>query len=312
MDALPIEEKSGVPHASSAAGVMHACGHDGHVAMALAAAKACVQLPDIDGTVHFVFQPAEESEGGAKRMIDDGLFRIFPCQAIYALHNWPALPLGTCVARDGAMMAAFGVFEIEVTGTGCHGAMPHQGSDVLLTASHIVSALQSVVSRNIDPMKSGVVSVTQIHGGSTWNVIPGSCTVLGTTRCFDEQVGYLIALRVEEIAKTIAAGFRCEANVRYQLRAPVTINDPAEAGKIRDIANAPPLNLDVVDGIPSMGSEDFAHMLMEVPGCYVWLGSARAERNHPLHSPYFDFNDALTPIGAGLWVSLIRESLVMS
>lgn len=184
MDALPIQEQSSAGHASCTPGTMHACGHDGHVAMALAAARICSRLPDLDGTAHFIFQPAEENEGGGRRMMEEGLFRVFPCDAVYALHNWPALPLGTCVALDGPMMAALGSFEIVVSGRGCHGAMPHEGVDSILAACQLVSALQSVVSRNVDPLQASVVSATQIHGGDTWNVVPDNCIIRGTTRWF--------------------------------------------------------------------------------------------------------------------------------
>lgn len=311
MDALSMEEKTGVPHSSATKGVMHACGHDGHVAMALTAARFCTQLPNLDGTVHFIFQPAEENEGGAERMVNDGLFRQFPCQSVYALHNWPDLPLGTCIARDGAMMAAFAVFEIEVTGTGCHSAMPHQGTDVLLAASHIVSAVQSIVSRNVDPTKCGVVSVTQIHGGSAWNVIPDTCVLRGSVRCLDDEVSHLIERKLGEIARMTGASFGCKAEMRFDRRSPATINDPTAASLIRSIAAAPPLNLDVVDGSPSMASEDFAFMLQEVPGCYFWLGSGQSGQQ-ALHSPNYDFNDALLPIGASLWVQLVRSCFIAS
>lgn len=312
MDALPIEETSGVPYASCHKGVMHACGHDGHVAIALAAARTCSQLANLDGTVHFVFQPAEENEGGAKRMVEEGLFRRFPCDAIYALHNWPTLPLGTCVARDDAMMAALALFEIELSGRGCHGAMPHEGSDVLLSASHIVTALQSIASRNIDSMKAAVISVTQLHGGSTWNVIPSTCIIRGTTRCFDDETSDLLEKRIAEIATGVATSLSCEASVRYERRMPVTVNAPAEAARIRDLAQAPPLNLSVVAASPSMASEDFAYMLQAVPGCYFWLGSAKPGNTFGLHSPSFDFNDDLLPLGVSFWISLVQHCLAVT
>jgi amidohydrolase len=312
MDALPIAEQSGAPHASCTPGVMHACGHDGHVAMALAAARVCAQLPDLDGIVHFVFQPAEESDGGARRMIDEGLFRLFPCDATYALHNWPALPFGTCVVRDGAMMAAVAVFEIAIRGAGCHGAMPHEGTDPVLAACHIVTALQSIVSRNVDPLEAAVVSATQIHAGDAFNATPDVCVIRGTTRWFDDRIGDALQRRVESIASSVAAALGCQAQVEYRRRFPATVNDPEAARFVRSVAAAPPLALTLLDVPPSMGAEDFAFMLQEVPGCYFWLGAGRGSSNHGLHSPRYDFNDDLLPIGVELWVSLIRRQLAGS
>lgn len=308
MDALPIEEQSGAPHASTTRGIMHACGHDGHVTMALAAARMCAQLPNLDGTVHFIFQPAEENEGGARRMIEEGLFRLFPCDAVYGLHNWPALPLGTCMARDGAMMAAMGAFEVAISGRGCHGAMPHEGTDSLLAGCQLVTALQSIVSRNIDPLEAAVVSATQIRAGDTWNVIPDRCVIRGTTRWFDNRIGDSLEQRITELSKSIAAGFGCEAQVRYERRFPATINDPAAASFVRTVAGAVP-KLTLVDAHPSMGAEDFAVMLQAVPGCYFWLGTGKPEGNPGLHSPRYDFNDEVLPFGIAFWVALVRQSL---
>jgi hippurate hydrolase len=309
MDALPIQEQSGAPHASSIPGVMHACGHDGHVAMALTAARICARLPDLDGTVHFIFQPAEENEGGGRRMVEDGLFRLFPCDAVYALHNWPALPLGTCVARGGAMMAALAVFEIVISGRGCHAAMPHEGTDSILAACNLACSLQSIVGRNIDPLHSSVVSATQIRGGDTWNVIPDTCVIRGTTRWFEDSVGDILEHRITELSKAIVTGFGCAAQIRYDRRIPATINDPTLATLVRAVASASPLNLTVVDARPTMGSEDFAFMLQTVPGCYLWLGAGKTADGHGLHSPHYDFNDELIPLGVEFWVSLVRQSL---
>lgn len=309
MDALPIAEKSGARHSSQIHGVMHACGHDGHVAIALAAARACAKLESLDGTVHFVFQPAEENEGGAKRMVDEGLFERFPCDSIYALHNWPSLPVGTCVARDGAVLAAFALFEIEISGTGCHGAMPSQGTDCVLAACQLVVALQSIASRNIDPRQTAVVSATQVHGGDTWNTIPDVCTIRGTTRWFDAGVGDLIERRLTELAHSIASAFGCEARVRYERRIPATINDADAAAVIRAITTQPALGISCVDAEPTTGSEDFSFMLQRVPGCYVLLGAGRSGINPGLHSPQYDFNDDALPIGAALWVALVQQTL---
>lgn len=240
-------------------------------------------------------------------MVEEGLFESFPCDSVYALHNWPALPVGTCVARDGPMMAAFGIFEISVRGRGSHGAMPHTGTDPILAAAQIVSALQSIVSRNVDPLQSAVVSVTQLRGGETWNVLPDECIIRGTTRWYDDQIGDRIEERLAQLTRAVAAGFGCTADIRYERRYPATLNDPAAAKLVRDIAGDIPLR--VVDSPPTMGAEDFAYMLRAVPGCYLWLGAARAGDNPGLHSARYDFNDEALPAGVGLWVKLVARCL---
>ncbi|HHV66035.1 MAG TPA: amidohydrolase [Ochrobactrum intermedium] len=308
MDALPIIEKSGVDHESERPGKMHACGHDGHVAMALAAAKVVSKL-EFDGTVRFIFQPAEENEGGGREMVREGLFTDFPVDAVYGLRNWPALDVGTCVARDDAMMAAFGTFEIELIGKGAHGAMPHEGADPVVAAAQLVTALQTIASRNVSPLESAVVSVTQMHGGDAWNVIPESMVIRGTTRWFLPDVGETIIHRLQELAASIASGFGCTARVDYEKRYPSTINTADNARKIRELAVSPDLGLKVLDVAPSMAAEDFAFMLQEKPGCYFWLGSRRDGSNPGLHSPYYDFNDALLPIGANFWIKLVASEL---
>ncbi|OLP42468.1 amidohydrolase [Rhizobium oryziradicis] len=301
MDALPILEETGVDHASKTAGVMHACGHDGHVTVALAAARELV-TETFDGTVHFIFQPAEENEGGARAMVEDGLFRDFPMDAVLGMHNWPALPVGTLVARDDDMMAAFGTFEVRVIGRGAHGAMPHEGADPLLAASQIVSALNTIASRNVSPLKASVVSVTQIHGGDAWNVIPERAMIRGTTRWFDADVGDTLQARIEQTARSVAEGFGCRAEIDYQRRYPATINNAAIAAMVR--ASAAAINLNVLDAAPSMAAEDFAFMLNETPGCYFWLGAARTGGDNPgLHSPRFDFNDTVIPGAVEMWRS---------
>jgi len=309
MDALPIEERSGVSHSSKVCGRMHACGHDGHVAMALAAARACSTLEGLDGTVHFIFQPAEEGECGAKRMIDDGLFQLFPCDAIFSLHNQPALPFGSCVARDGVMLAACAMFEIVISGKGCHGGRPHQGVDPVIAGCQTVSMLQSIVSRNVDPLQAAVISVTQVRAGDSFNVVPDSCVIRGTARWLDNEVGDLIERRLRVMSDSTAAAYGCKAAINYERRFHATVNDPVNASLIRGIAADVP-GLTVIDVPPTTGAEDFSEMLRLVPGCYAWLGTGRSPADPGLHSPRYDFNDELLPLGAGLWVAVVKQALM--
>lgn len=306
IDALPITEESGVDWASATPGRMHACGHDGHTAMALAAAKA-LAAQDFDGTVRFIFQPAEENEGGGREMVKEGLFARFPVDAVYGAHNWPGANPGQIIARDDAMMAAFGTFEITVTGKGAHGAMPHEGEDTLLASAQIVTALQSICARNVSPLQSAVVSVTQIHGGEAWNVLPDRAVIRGTTRWFAPEVGDRIEQRMRRLASSVAEGFGCTAGVDYQRRYPATINTARNAAIVREVAAG--AGLAVLDADPSMAAEDFAFMLGEVPGCYFWIGAGREGDNPGLHSARFDFNDAILGTGADLWVRLALAEL---
>ncbi|TPQ50214.1 amidohydrolase [Prosthecomicrobium hirschii] len=309
MDALAIEEASGVAYASTRPGRMHACGHDGHMAMLLAAARRLARSETLDGTVHFIFQPAEENEGGAARMIADGLFREFPVDSVFGMHNWPGLPLGRAGLTTGAMMAAFGIFDITVTGRGAHGGMPHQGIDPIACLFQIGSALQTIASRNVSPMASSVVSVTTVHGGDAWNVIPDSCRMTGTVRWFDPAVGDLIETRLRAIAEGVAAAMGCTVTIDYQRRYPPTINDADEArfvqGVLRDM---PGLVLEETVE-PSMGAEDFAFMLNERPGAYLWVGQGTPNHTAGLHSPRYDFNDDALPLGAAVWVALAERKL---
>ncbi|KJZ25541.1 amidohydrolase [Tritonibacter mobilis] len=307
IDALPMDEATGLDYASATPGKMHACGHDGHTAMLLLAARKIAEEGVKQGTVTLIFQPAEENDGGARVMIEQGLFREFPVDQVYGIHNWPGLAPGRMVARDDKMMAAFAVFEIEVSGRGGHGAMPEQSDGVIAAAAAMASALQEIPARSLSPLEPGVVSVTQIHSGSAWNVCPDRAVLRGTARWFDPDAGDTIEARVKEVANACAAAQGCAARIDYQRRYPATINSAAEAAVARDVAAEMGLNTAIA--APSMASEDFAFMLNEVPGAYIWLGAAREGENPGLHSAKFDFNDAVLPVGAEFWVRLVRRVL---
>ncbi|HQR10299.1 MAG TPA: M20 aminoacylase family protein [Casimicrobiaceae bacterium] len=310
LDALHIHEKSGVTHASTVSGKMHACGHDGHTTMLLGAAKAMAQRRNFDGTAYFIFQPAEENEGGGRVMVQEGLFDRFPVKAVYGMHNWPQLPAGRIALRAGPLMAAYDIFEIVATGRGAHAAMPHLSRDPMPFAAHVINALQTIVSRNIHPLEAGVVSVTQVHGGDTWNVIPQELVLRGTVRTFLPVVQNLIERRMGEIVAGIAATFEMTATLRYERRYPATVNSAAETQHALAAATAlvGEGNVDT-DPIPSMASEDFAYMLQARPGCYIWLGIQRGADTPNLHNPHYDFNDDALRIGASYWVTLAEQQL---
>ncbi|MBE9640696.1 amidohydrolase [Salipiger mangrovisoli] len=306
IDALPIVEATGVAHASTIRGKMHACGHDGHTAMLLLAARQIAAEGVEQGTVTLIFQPAEESEGGARVMVEQGLFRQFPVDKVFGIHNWPGLAPGRFVARDDKMMAAFSVFDIEILGKGGHGAMPEQSDGVIAAAGRTAAALQEIPARALSPLEPGVVSVTQIHSGSAYNVCPDRAVLSGTCRWFAPEAGDVIEERVRRVATAEAAAQGCIANIDYQRRYPATINTAPEAALARDVAAE--MGLDTAMTGPSMASEDFAFMLNEVPGAYLWLGAAREGENPGLHSAKFDFNDAVLPAGAEFWVRLARRA----
>jgi hippurate hydrolase len=304
---------NGFDHKSVNEGRMHACGHDGHTTMLLGAAKYLAETRNFDGTVHFIFQPAEENEGGGRVMVEEGLFQKFPVESVYGLHNWPGMPVGQFAVRSGPMMAAYDVFEIVVTGKGSHAAMPHQGIDTVVVASQIVSALQTISSRNTSPLDSVVVSVTQIHGGDTWNVIPEQVTLRGTTRSFRVEVQDRIEPSIRRVADGICAAMGATMTMRYERRYPPTVNSVNEtetaavaAAEVAGLANVHR------DPTPSMGSEDFAFLLQARPGCYIWMGNGSDEGDRRLHSPHYDFNDDALPVGASYWAKLVETILPRS
>ncbi len=310
LDALHIHEATGVAYQSQVPGKMHACGHDGHTTMLLGAAKAMTQRRNFDGTAYFIFQPAEENEGGGRVMVEQGLFDRFPMQAVYGMHNWPSLPAGQFAVRAGPLMAAFDIFEIVATGKGAHAAMPNLGKDPMLFAAHAINALQTIVSRNLHPLDSGVVSVTQVHAGDTWNVIPDAIVLRGTVRSFKPEVQALIERRMTTIVESVAAMFEMSATLRYERRYPATVNATAETGKAIAAAAAVVGAAQVdTDPMPNMASEDFAFMLQAKAGCYLWLGTRRGDDTPGLHNPRFDFNDDALAIGASYWVTLAEREL---
>jgi hippurate hydrolase len=307
LDALHIHEKNGFAHASKNEGRMHACGHDGHTTMLLGAARYLAETRNFAGTVHFVFQPAEENEGGARRMIEEGLFEKFPAEAVYGMHNWPGLPPGKFAVRPGPMMASFDIFEIVVAGKGAHAAMPHEGTDPVVIAAQLVTAFQAIVSRNTHPLESAVISVTQIHGGDTWNVIPDEVVLRGTTRTFKAEIQDLVERRMREVAESLCAAHGARMRWRYERRYPATVNAGHEtetaAAVLTEIVGEENVRRDI---LPSMGSEDFAFMLQEKPGSYVWIGNGG---NANLHNPGYDFNDEILTLGASYWARLVERVL---
>ncbi len=310
MDALPVAEQNEFPHHSKHPGKMHACGHDGHTAMLLGAARYLAAHPDFDGTAVFIFQPAEESEGGAAVMIEDGLFERFPVDAVFGLHNWPGIPVGEMAVLPGPVMAGTCTFEISVRGHGCHAAMPHQGVDAIVAGAQLVQALQTVVSRNLHPCESAVVSVTQFHAGEAWNVIPEEVVLRGTIRSFKAEVQELIERAIERLCNGVAAANGAQIGVRFDRRYPPTVNSPAEARFCQEVAKAVLGEERVLtDALPSMGAEDFAYMLREKPGCYVWLGNGPGTGGCTLHNPHYDFNDELLNFGVNYWVRLVQRAL---
>ncbi|MGG5810044.1 M20 aminoacylase family protein [Falsiroseomonas sp. CW058] len=310
MDALPIEEQTGKPYASKTPGKMHACGHDGHTTMLLGAAKYLAETRNFDGTVYLVFQPAEENLAGGEVMVKEGLFDRFPMDRIFGLHNWPGAPEGVFLHAPGPVMAAVANLEARITGRGAHGAMPHNGVDPILIASHVVTALQSIVARNVNPLEAGVVTIAHMEGGHTFNVIPESVALRGTARWFLPEVGDLLEGKFKAIVTGIASAMGATAECSFTRAYPATVNEAESTGiaaraaaAVVGEARARPLPQ------PTMGGEDFSFMLNEKPGAYLFLGGGTGEGDAMVHHPRYDFNDAILPIGAS-WFATLAETVL--
>lgn len=310
IDALDVQEINDFAHRSQHPGKMHACGHDGHTAMLLGAASHLAAARDFSGTVAVIFQPAEENEGGGRVMVEEGLFDRFPIESVFGMHNWPGVPVGQFAISPGAQMASYDVFEITLEGKGAHAAMPHLGRDSIVAAGQLIGALQTIVSRDANPLDPMVVSVTQIHAGDTWNVLPQQVMLRGTVRAFDSALQDMAERRIREIVEGLGVTFGLRANLRYERRYPPTINDPAIAkiGAAAAIAVVGRENVDLAPR-PAMGSEDFAFLMQVKPGVYVWIGAGPGKEGCMLHNPGYDFNDDILPLGADYWIEVVRHAL---
>jgi amidohydrolase len=318
MDALPMQEVNRFAHASRHAGKMHACGHDGHTAMLLGAAHYLATHRNFDGTVYLIFQPAEEGGGGARRMMDDGLFERFPMDAVYGMHNWPGLATGSFGVVAGPMMASSNEFRVVIAGKGGHAAQPHRGVDPVMVAVQVAQAWQNIISRERNPLETAVLSITQIHAGSATNVIPDEAVLIGTVRTFTTGVLDLIERRMNEVASAIAAGFNASIDFSFKRNYPPLVNHAAQTAFAVEAMKAVVGDERVDTSVePTMGAEDFAYMLQEKPGCYVFLGNGEGDHRAgghglgpcQLHNASYDFNDQLLPIGASYWVKLAEMSL---
>jgi hippurate hydrolase len=311
IDALDILEANTFEHRSLHPGKMHACGHDGHSAMLLGAAAYLADHRDFPGTVYVIFQPAEENEGGAGVMLKEGLFEQFPMDAVYGMHNRPGLPVGKMVMRTGPTMAGFDIFDIEIEGMGAHGAMPDKSVDPVIVQAHLVTALQTITSRNIDPLEAAVLSVTQVHAGDAYNVIPQQAVLRGTVRTFKAAVQDKVEAGIRRISEQMGAVFGARIDVRYERRYPALVNDAEHMEICRRAAVAVCGEDNVAVGVPpTMASEDFAFMLQAKPGCYVNIGNGEgAEGGCMVHNPRYDFNDRALAFGASYWVELTHAAL---
>ncbi len=317
MDALPMQEFNTFAHTSRHAGKMHACGHDGHTAMLLAAAQHLAQQRDFDGTVYLIFQPAEEGGGGAREMIQDGLFELFPMQAVFGMHNWPGMPVGSFAVSPGPVMASSNEFKITITGKGGHAAMPHTGIDPVPIACQMVLAFQTIISRNKKPIDAGVISVTMVHTGEANNVVPDHCELQGTVRTFSLEVLDMIERRMRQVAEHTCAAHEATCTFEFVRNYPPTINAAPEAALARQVIQGIVGETQVLTQEPTMGAEDFAFMLQAKPGAYCFIANGDGDHRAighgggpcTLHNPSYDFNDALIPLGATYWVTLARRWL---
>lgn len=317
IDALPMQEFNTFAHARKHQGRMHACGHDGHTAMLLAAAQYFSKHRDFDGTVYLIFQPAEEGGGGAREMIKDGLFERFPMQAVFGMHNWPGMPAGSFAVSPGPVMASSNEFKITIRGKGSHGAMPHMGIDPVPVACQMVQAFQNIISRNKKPIEAGVISVTMIHAGEATNVVPDSCELQGTVRTFSTELLDMIERRMRQVAEHTCAAFEARCEFEFVRNYPPTINSPAEAEFARQVMVGIVGEDKVLAQEPTGGAEDFSFMLQAKPGAYVFIANGDGDHRAmghgggpcTLHNPSYDFNDALIPLGGTYWVELARQWL---
>ncbi|MCK5903448.1 MAG: amidohydrolase [Cocleimonas sp.] len=313
IDALPILEKNKLPYKSLNKGKMHACGHDGHTSMLLGAAAYLKQNRQFKGTVHFIFQPAEEGFGGARVMLEEGLFDRFPCKAVYGMHNWPSLPVGEFVVHQKEVMAATDAFSITVKGKGGHAAMPNETIDPVVISAQVINALQTIVSRNVSPLDSVVISVTQIHAGSATNIIPDDVALSGTLRYFDNKKSKQVKKRMKRIVKQVCKSMGAKGKLRFELGYPATINTPEKTADCILAAKAVAGDHAVhCDRPPSMGAEDFSYLLNACGGVYIWIGNGEGKGGCLLHNNHYDFNDDVLPLGASYWVALVKQLLPLS